>query len=107
MHQVDLHEVKKLCMDGKILWRDHAAKRLKERNIKTIDVERCIATGEIIEQYIADYPVPSCLILGLSTQGQPLHVVCSVYQDVLCIITNYFPNTHEWENDFKTRKVER
>lgn len=106
MSQVNLQEVQRLCLGGQIIWKDHAAKRLKERNIKTYDVENCIATGEIIEQYPTDYPGPSCLILGMSVNNQYLHVVCSIYQEMVCIITSYFPNLDEWEGDYKTRKVE-
>ncbi len=105
MDVVNLFDVRKLCTDGNIIWKDHAAKRLKERNIKTVDVENCIATGEIIEQYPTDYPAPSCLILGLAVNNQYLHVVCSIHQEMLCIITSYFPNLNEWENDYKTRKA--
>ncbi len=105
MQEVNLFRVQELCTEGKIIWKDHAAKRMKERNIKTADVENCISTGEIIEQYSNDYPAPSCLLLGLSINNQYLHVVCSVHAEMLCIITSYYPNLHEWEADYKTRKV--
>lgn len=102
---VNLSEVKSLYQQGNVIWKDHAAKRMKQRGIRVHDVEDCIMTGEIIEQYPQDYPAPSCLILGLSSAEMHLHVVCSVYQNMLCIITAYFPNPDEWEADYKTRKV--
>lgn len=105
MSLVNLKEIQELCASGKIIWKDHAARRLRERNIRTSDVENCIATGEIIEQYPTDYPAPSCLILGLSTNNNRLHVVCSIYQGIVCIITSYFPSLDEWECDYKTRKA--
>lgn len=33
-----------------------------------------------------------------------IHIVCAIGDDMLWIITEYFPNNTEWENDFKTRK---
>lgn len=105
--ELNIDELRKLSKTGQIIWKDHAAKRMKQRNIKTQDIEICIATGEIIEFYDADYPASSCLVLGLSANGQHLHVVCSIYQDIVCIITSYFPNLDEWESDYKTRRVEK
>lgn len=103
--ELSIDVLRKLCGNGRILWKEHAAKRMKQRSIKTDDVEHCIATGEIIEVYDKDYPAPSFLLLGLSVKAQPLHVVCSIYQETVCIITTYFPNPNEWESDFKTRKA--
>lgn len=103
--ELNIEELRKLCKDGQIIWKDHAARRMKQRNIKTWDVENCIATGEIIELYESDYPAPSCLVLGLSVHKAYLHVVCSIYQGNVCIITSYFPNLEEWEDDYKTRKA--
>ncbi len=103
--ELNIEILHKLSKEEKIIWKNHAAKRMKQRNIKTSDVEKCIATGEIIETYNSDYPAPSCLVLGLSVCNKYLHVVCSIYQDMLCIITTYFPTSEEWEKDLKTRKV--
>lgn len=103
--ELNIDNLRKLCKEGQIIWKDHAAKRMKQRNIKTCDVENCIITGEIIEVYSNDYPAPSSLVLGLSVNMQYLHVVCSIYQETVCIITSYFPNLDEWESDYRTRKA--
>lgn len=105
MNQVNLQEVQRLCLDRKITWREHALHRMKERGIKRDDVKNCLATGEIIEDYPEDYPVASCLVLGMSINNQFLHVVCSIYDGLACIITAYYPNTINWEDDLKTRKA--
>lgn len=105
MKQVNLSDLQNLCVERKITWREHALHRMKERGIKREDVKNCIVTGEIIEDYPEDYPVASCLIFGINIGGQPLHVVCSIYEGLACIITAYHPNNIKWENDFKTRKA--
>jgi hypothetical protein len=61
--------------------------------------------GVVIEDYLNDYPVPSALILGWISDDTPLHVVCSIYQDMACIITAYIPDKEHWENDMCTRKA--
>lgn len=105
MEQVNLQALQKLCVDRQILWRDHALQRMRERNIKRADIINCICTGEIIEHYPEDYPVPSCLVFGITVSNKYLHVVCSVYNNIACIISAYYPDTIHWESDFKTRKV--
>ena len=101
---LDILELRKLCIPANIRITLHAAKRLEQRGILLRDVMNCILTGEILEQYPDDYPYPSCLILGLSFGKQMLHVVIGHHESELFLITAYFPSTDKWENDFKTRK---
>ncbi len=83
----------------------HTVTRFKERGIKLAFVRNALFNGEIIEQYPNDYPYPSCLVLGYMNNNAPIHVCVGIGDGKLWIITAYFPNTNEWENDFKTRKA--
>ena len=71
-----------------------------ERGISRQDVKTAIMAGEIIEIYPDDQPFSSCLVLG--TNG--LHVVASIGNGKLWIITSYWPSMEKWESDLKTRK---
>lgn len=82
----------------------HLLKRLSERGIEYNDVIHAIQCGEIIEQYIDDYPHPSCLIVGKANNEKILHIVCGTDGKNIWIITAYFPDEEKWNNDFKTRK---
>ena len=68
------------------------------------DVTNALSNGEVIEQYPSDYPFPSCLVLGKTTTGKPLHVVCGSNGTELWLITAYFPNPNDWSDDFKHRR---
>ena len=83
---------------------EHARRRLAERGITVADIIHCIASGEIIAQYEDDKPFPSCLILGLSANNRPIHVVVSHDGEFIYLITAYFPDARIWEADFRTRK---
>ena len=102
--ELDILELRKLCIPTNIRITLHAAKRLEQRGIFIKDVISCITNGEIIEQYPDDYPYPSCLIFGLSVNEKFLHVVIGHHESELFLITAYFPSTDKWESDFKTRK---
>ena len=82
----------------------HSRKRMNERGILLRDVIRAIDCGEIIEQYPNDFPFPSCLILGPAVNGRLLHIVASLNDGNLYLITTYFPNDENWNEDGKTRR---
>ena len=83
----------------------HSRKRFAERGITISDVIDAINSGEIIEQYPEDYPFPSCLILGNSNE-KIIHIVASIDDGIMYIVTAYIPSADKWENDLKTRKEE-
>lgn len=77
---------------------------MQERDISISDVESCLQTGEIIENYPDDFPHPSCLILGYTKGNKRLHIVVGSDGYTIFFITAYFPSTDKFENDLKTRK---
>ena len=83
----------------------HSRRRFEERGIGIDDVCEAINTGEIIEQYEDDFPFPSCLIMG-RTSKTVVHVVASINEEFIYVITAYIPNPMKWESDWKTRKEE-
>ena len=83
----------------------HSRKRFAERGISIDDIRYAFKTGEIIEQYPEDKPFPSCLILGYSAE-RALHVVASIDDDLVYIITAYAPSPEKWEANWKKRKEE-
>ena len=89
----------------KILFRVHAVQRMFEREISAKKVRQALDEGEIIEDYSAEMPEPSRLILGF--QGKrPFHMVTSENQEnnITTIITVYIPDANKWNKDFKSRR---
>jgi hypothetical protein len=70
------------------------------------EVLQIIETGEIIEQYLDDTPYASCLLLGYTRSGRPLHLVCAPVsaEERLIVITTYQPDPIRWELDLRRRK---
>ena len=89
----------------KIIFRVHAVQRMFERHISAKKVREALETGKTIEDYSAEMPEPSRLILGF--QGKrPFHIVTSENQDTneTTIITVYVPDPNKWNKDFKSRR---
>ena len=101
---MDINVLRKICIPENIELTMHAAKRLEQRGISINDVIHCIMHGEIIEQYPTDYPYPSCLILGVSTDDNFIHAVIGSDQSQLWIITAYYPDINTWDEGFRVRK---
>ena len=101
---LNIQDIQHLCHDECIVITKHARIRLTERDISVAVVKHIIQTGKIIKQYENDKPFPSCLILGVSEQNRHLHIVVSIDNGYIYVITAYYPNEHEWEADYSARK---
>ena len=99
-----IDDIRSLCKDECIAMTKHAKSRLIERNITIENIKNALQTGEIIKQYENDKPFLSCLLLGLTEQKVFIHIVASIDDGYLYIITAYYPNENDWESDYKTKK---
>jgi len=101
---MEIREIQKLVKHDKILWTIHVKKRLTVRRLNELDVLECLKNGEIIEDYPDDFPYPSCLIYGKTIKNKAIHVVVSIGEGLVIIVTAYEPDTIKFESDLKTRR---
>ena len=61
--------------------------------------------ASIIEKYDSDFPLPSVLINGKTSNNRPLHVVIGINsaENKLVIITAYEPGPIMWEDNYSRR----
>jgi hypothetical protein len=83
----------------------HAVDQSMLRGISVAEVEEALLSrSEVIEDYPDDKRGPTCLILGLTNAGRPLHIqVSHPSRPVLKIVTLYEPDRTRW-TDFRRRK---
>ena len=79
----------------------HAVDQSIMRDIPVADLEEALSGKcEVIEDYPDDKYGPSCLLLGFTSAGRPLHVVCSYpSRPLVKIITLYEPDPAEWTDN--------
>jgi hypothetical protein len=99
--RMDIQPLIEQIRRGTYYWRQHAIQRSLERRIEE-EVVEALLSGEIIEAYPEDKYGPSCLVLGRTSAGRPVHVQCSLPPTVW-IITLYEPDPEVWI-DFRTRQ---
>ncbi len=90
-------------IQDKIRWRQyefskHAVDQSLVRGITVAEVEQATRNQPtIVEDYPQDKYGPSCLLLGFTDAGRPLHIQVSYpSRPVLKIITMYEPDLREW-----------
>lgn len=101
--QENLDHIKKAVAAGKYKFTLHGAQQLIARRLKRKELEEAVLSGEIIEDYPEHHYGSACLLLGKTTDGKSLHVLCSL-QEVVDIITVYEPDLEEWEEGLRTRR---
>ena len=103
-NNMDLSIINKLIKEKQIKWSQHILYRMQQRNIKIKDVLHSIKNGEIIETYEDDEPYSSCLIFGYTIDDKIIHTVCAIGENKLWMITTYYPDSDEWDNNLKKRR---
>jgi hypothetical protein len=93
-------EIRAKVGSGSFEYSQHALDQSILRKISVAELREAIASCEVIEDYPGDKYGPSCLVLGLTTSGRPLHVHCSYPSRTLVkIITVYEPDPVWWESN--------
>ena len=83
----------------------HAVDQSIIRRISVQEIREIFADAEVIEDYPEDKYGPSCLIMGKTREGRPLHIQCSYpSRPLIKIITLYEPDPDLWI-DFKIRRT--
>jgi hypothetical protein len=81
----------------------HADDERLAEHLTVVEIETALMSGEILEEYPEDPRGPSCLALGFTHEGRPVHVVCGRNSlGRLVWITVYVPTMPKWR-DARTR----
>ena len=89
---------------GEFEYSQHAVDQGILRQISVAELRQAFRVAQVVEDYPNDKYGPSCLLLGFSDAGRPLHIQCSYpSRPMLKIITVYEPDAAIW-TDFRKRK---
>ena len=77
---------------------DHADEEAHNDGLSFDEIYSSVLVGEIIEQYPADEPYPSCLIYGKNIRDEPIHSVWAYNKEAesAALITVYRPDPSRW-----------
>ena len=97
-------QVRRQLSDAEFDLTRHVLRRLVQREITEQEIMQAGAAARVIEGYPDDKYSPSCLLLGFTNDGKPLHIHVSLADTSLVrIITVYEPDPSNWVN-YTTRR---
>lgn len=79
----------------------HGDKERQNDALTLTEVEQAILNGRIIEQYPDTGRGESCLLVGFTDGGIPIHLVCSGMEALMVIITVYIPTPPKFINPYQ------
>ena len=92
-----LDEVRRQLFGDEVELTKHAEMNVVQRGISEREIREAGAGSVAIEEYPDDKFSPSCLTLGFTRDGRPLHILVSLSDgSPLKVITVYEPDPAEW-----------
>ena len=79
----------------------HGDQERQNDNLPITEVEESLLKGRILEQYKNTGRGESCLVVGFTNQGKPVHVVCVKRENWLSIITVYIPGPPKFKTPYE------
>lgn len=99
-----IKELRGKMANGQFEFSQHAVDQSIIRHISVQEIREAFANSQIVEDYPDDKYGPSCLVLGFTLAGRPLHILCSYpSRPLVKIVTLYEPDPDQW-TDFRTRR---
>jgi hypothetical protein len=103
---MDIKWIIKSVQEEDYFFSQHADKERMNDNLLIAEIEESISAGSILESYEDDARGSSCLVVGFSKSGIPVHCVCGVSGDSLVIITVYIPTPPKFITPYERAKNE-
>lgn len=99
-----LAALKQVVAQGQYLLSRHARFEAVAEDISETEIIQAIAEGTILEDYPEDERGASCLLVGHTGQGRPLHVVLTANRMPVIIVTVYEPSPPRWTTPWQRRR---
>jgi hypothetical protein len=98
---MDIEWIKKCIRNDDYFFSGHADDERMNDDLTVLDVEEALLFGRILEDYPDDKRGKSCLVVGYSNSGIPIHVVCGEREDKVVIITVYIPSPPKFKTPYE------
>ncbi len=86
---------------GKYYFSQHGDQERQNDNLTVREVEEALLTGRVLEQYADTGRGESCLGVGFTETGKPLHIVCGEMESRVVIVTVYIPTPPKFKNPYE------
>jgi len=79
----------------------HGDQERQNDGLTIAEVEEALLSGRILEQYKDTGRGESCLVVGFTEAGKPVHIVCGTRGDWLVVVTVYIPQPPKFKTPYE------
>ena len=98
---IEIEWVKQAVRDKNYRYSKHGDQERQNDNLTLTEVAQALSNGRILEQYVDTGRGVSCLVVGFTDNGIPVHIVCGCMGEMLVVITVYIPTSPKFTNPFE------
>jgi hypothetical protein len=85
----------------------HGDQERQNDDLTIAEVEEAILSGRILEHYEDTGRGDSCLVVGFTNEGKPIHIVCGERGERLVVITVYIPRPPKFKTPYERSRDEQ
>jgi hypothetical protein len=93
--------IRKRVSQSEYYFSKHGDQERQNDNLTVVEVEEALVNGRILEQYDDTGRGESCLVVGFSDSGKPVHIVCGRRDRWLVIVTVYVPQPPKFKTPYE------
>ncbi|MBF0145751.1 MAG: DUF4258 domain-containing protein [Magnetococcales bacterium] len=98
---IDMEWIRRCVREQGYFFSRHGDRERRNDGLTLEEVEQAIFTGRILEQYDDTGRGASCLVVGFTHAGKPVHVVCGRWDEGMVIITVTIPTLPKFKTPFE------
>ena len=92
--------IQQCVQNGDYLYSRHGDRERQNDGLTLDDVETALLTGRILERYEDTGRGESCLVVGFTEEGKPVHVVCGRIGTRVVVVTVYIPTPPKFKTPY-------
>ena len=98
---ITINWIKQKVIENDYFFSQHADTERQKDELGISEIEEAMFNGMILEIYPSDQRGESCLLVGFSNFGKPVHIVCGKHNEQLIVITVYIPGPPKFKNPYE------
>jgi hypothetical protein len=98
---IEIAWLRSKVQEGQYFFSRHADQERQNDNLTVVEVEEALLKGMILERYDDTGRGASCLAVGFTDAGKPIHVVVGRRGDYLAIVTAYIPAPPKFKSPYE------
>jgi hypothetical protein len=98
---LDIAWIRDRVMEGEYYISRHGDQERQNENLTVSEVEAALLNGRILEHYPDTGRGESCLVVGFTRTGVPIHAVCGRRGDWAVVVTVYVPKPPKFRTSYE------